>query len=140
MLAKGASEPSTGCPGYYSNIFIAPKHILHSILNFKQFNCYMHILNFKQFNCYMHIPTFKIPTVRKVGQLIQQGDFAFSIDLKDAYLHIPIVKHHHHFLKYVWPHQPYQWKVLPFRLAADLGCSPCSINPYCSFAITRFAC
>ena len=30
-------------------------------------------------------------------QLIQPGDYAFSIDLKNAYLHIPIVKHHHHF-------------------------------------------
>ena len=45
----------------------------------------------------MHIPTFKILTIRQVWQLIQQGDYAFSFDLKHAYLHIPIVKHHCHF-------------------------------------------
>ena len=26
------------------------------------------------------------------------GDYSFSIDLQDAYLHIPNVKHHHQFL------------------------------------------
>ena len=40
---------------------------------------------FKQFSHYMHIPTFKIPTIRHVQQFIQQGDYAFSIDFKDAY-------------------------------------------------------
>ena len=50
-------------------------------------------------------------------QLIQQGDYAFSIDLQDAYLHVPIVKHHCHFLYFVWCNVTYQWKVLPFGLA-----------------------
>ena len=35
-----------------------------------------------------------MPTIRQVQQLIQQGDYAFSIDHKDGYKHIPIVKHH----------------------------------------------
>ena len=39
------------------------------------------------------------------------------IDLKDAYLHVPMVKHHHCFLHFVWCNVPYQWKVLPFGLA-----------------------
>ena len=65
----------------------------------------------------MQIPSFRMPTLKHVWQLIQHGDYAFSIDLQDAYLHIPIVKHHHHFLHFVWCHVPYQWKVLPFRLA-----------------------
>ena len=41
-------------------------------------------------------------------------DYAFSIDLRDVYLHIPIAKHHHHFLWFVWQHKPFQWKVLSF--------------------------
>ena len=41
----------------------------------------------------MYIPSFKMPTIRQVWDLIQQG----CIDLKDAYLDIPIVKHHHYF-------------------------------------------
>ena len=75
------------------------------------------ILNLKHFNHYMYIPSFKMPTLKHVQQLIQHGDYAFSIDLQDAYLHIPIVRHHHHFLHCVWHNVPYQWKVLPFGLA-----------------------
>ena len=73
--------------------------------------------NLEHFNHYMHIPSFKMPTLKHVWQLIQHGDYAFSIDLQDAYLHIPIVKHHHGFLHFVWHNVPYQWKVLPFGLA-----------------------
>ena len=58
-----------------------------------------------------------MPTIQHVWQLHQHSDYAFSIDLQDAYLHIPIVKHHHHFLQFVWYIMPYQWKVLPFGLA-----------------------
>ena len=106
LLAKGATEPSSSVAGFYSSMFVVPKHTggLHPILNLKHFNHYM------------YIPSFKMLTLKNVQQLIQQGDFAFSIDLQDAYLHIPIVKHHHHFLHFVWHNLPYQWKVLPFGL------------------------
>ena len=65
----------------------------------------------------MHILSFKMPSLRHVQQLIQHSDYAFSIDLQDVYLPIPIVKHHCHFLCFVWYNVPYQWKVLPFGLA-----------------------
>ena len=106
LLAKGAIEPFSGGAGFYSSMFVVPKHT----------GGLWPILNLKHFNCYMHVPTSKMPTIRLVWQLIQHGDYAFSIDLQDAYLHIPIVKHHHHFLQFVWHNVPYQWKVLPFGL------------------------
>ena len=68
----------------------------------------------------MHIPSFKMPTIRHVWQLIQHGNYAFSIDLQDAYLHITIVKHHCHFLQFVWHNVPYQWKILSLGLATAL--------------------
>ena len=58
------------------------------------------MLNLKKFNIYMHIPTFKMPIIRQISQLIQQGYYAFSINVKDAYLHVPIVRQHH-FLHFV---------------------------------------
>ena len=81
------------------------------------------LFNLKWFNGYMYISTFKMPTIRQVWQLHRLVMF-FSIDLKDAYLHIPIVKHQHHFLWFVWQHKPYQWKVFPFVLASAIGFSP----------------
>ena len=41
-------------------------------------------------------------TNRWVLQLIQQVDYAFCIDLKDTYMHIPMVKHCHHILHLAW--------------------------------------
>ena len=107
LLAKGAIEPSSGDAGFYSSMFVVPKCT----------GGLRPILNLKHFNCFMHIPSFKLPTLKNIWQLIQQGDFAFSIDLQEAYLHIPIVKHHHHFLCFVWHNVPFQCKVLPFGLA-----------------------
>ena len=78
---------------------------------------------------------FKVPTIRWVQLLIQQGDYAFSIDLKDVYSYIPILKHHHHF--YAGQHKPYQRNILPFWPATALGFLHHLLNPYCSFAIRR---
>ena len=33
-----------------------------------------------------------MPPIKQVWQFIQYGDYAFSIVLKDAYLHVPIIK------------------------------------------------
>ena len=90
LLAKGAIEPSSSGAGFYSSMFVVPKHT----------GGLCPILNLKHFNCYMHIPSFKMPTLKTIWQLIQHGDFAFSIDLQDAYLHVPTVKHHHHFFTF----------------------------------------
>ena len=49
LLAKGAIEPSSGGAGFYSSMFVVPKHTggLHPILNLKHFNHYMNIPSFK---------------------------------------------------------------------------------------------
>ena len=81
----------------------------------------------------MHISSFKMPTIRQVWHLIEQSNYAFfSVDLKDAFLHIPIVKNHHHFSWFVW-----QWKVLSLGLLGPLGILLHLLNPYCSFAGAR---
>ena len=127
LLAKGATEPFSGGAGFYSSMFVVPKCT----------GGLRPILNLKHFNHYMHIPSFKMPTLKHVQQLIQHGDCAFSTDLQDAYLHVPIVKHHHHFLHFVWHNEPYQWKGLPFGLATALGFLRPSPNLLCSFAIVK---
>ena len=119
LLAKGAIETSSGGAGFYSSMFVVPKHTGGLRL----------ILNLKCFKCFMHIPSFKMPTLKNIWQLIQQGDFAFSIDLQDAYLHVPIVKHHRCFLCFVSCNVPNQWKVLPFGLATAPRVFTCLMKP-----------
>ena len=93
LFAKGAIEPSSGGAGFYSNLFVVPKCTAGL----------WPMLNFKWFNCYMHMSNVKMPTIRHVQQLFQCGDYAFAIDLKDTCLYVPVVKHHHNFfiLKYL---------------------------------------
>ena len=67
LLAKGAIEPSSGGASFYSSVFVVPKHT----------GGLRPILNLKCFNHFLHIPSFKMPTLKNVLQLIQQGDYAF---------------------------------------------------------------
>ena len=83
LLAKRAFDPLTDVAKFYFSVFVAPKY-LDGLCSF---------LNLKQFNHYMHIPSFRMPTIKQLWQLIQHGDYVFSIDFKDAYLYVPIVKH-----------------------------------------------
>ena len=53
LLAKGAIEPSSGGAGFYSSMFVVPKHTGGLSL----------ILNLKHINHFMHIPSFKMPTL-----------------------------------------------------------------------------
>ena len=61
LLAKGAIETSSGGAGFYSSMFMVPKHA----------GGLQPILNLKHFNCYMHISSFKMPTHKHGWQLIQ---------------------------------------------------------------------
>ena len=56
LLAKGVIEPSSGGAGFYSSVFVVPKHT----------GGLQPILNQKHFNHYLHIPSFKMPTTRHV--------------------------------------------------------------------------
>ena len=74
------------------------------------------LFNLKTFNHYMHMPTLKMSTIRQVWQLNQQGDYALCTDLKDASLHIVIVKHHHHIYINCLETQTLSQKALQFGL------------------------
>ena len=85
MLAKGAiKEIVDSSPGFYSTFFIVPKK-----------DCrWRPVLNLKKLNLYIKAKTFKMITPQKVLQFLEQGDWLASIDLKDAYFHIPIFPKH----------------------------------------------
>ena len=58
-------------------------------------------------------------TVKSVRQLIMYNDWAVSIDLTDAYLHIPIHPISRKYLLFVYNHQVFQFTALPFRMSLD---------------------
>ena len=82
MLQKGAIQEVTKVsPSYVSNIFIVPKKDggNRPIINLKPLN-----------SQFLSPPHFKMDTVKDVASLLLPGDYGASVDLKDAYFHVPI--------------------------------------------------
>ena len=107
MLEKGAIEKVSPSPGFYSRLFVVPKKDggFRPIINLKLLN--------KQ---YLDPPYFRMDTAKDVGLLLQEGDWAASIDLRDAYFHVPISRRFRRFLRFGWRKRLYQFRVLPFGL------------------------
>ena len=59
-------------------------------------------------------------TVKSVRQLIMYNDWAVSIDLIDAYLHIPIHPISRKYLLFLYDHQVFQFTALPFGMSLNL--------------------
>jgi hypothetical protein len=88
LLRKKAIEPAPSNPGFYSRIFEVPK----------KDGTMRPVINLKPLNRFVSVPKFRMASVSTVGRMIQDGDWAASIDLKDAFFHIPIHRRHRRFL------------------------------------------
>ena len=66
----------------------------------------------------LHIPPYKftMTTISSVRQTLRPGWFLASVDLKDAYWHVPIAKAFRPFLAFSAGQRNYQFRVLPFGL------------------------
>ena len=80
LKKRAVEEIIPECPGFYSRIFLVPKKNGKLRL----------IIDLSVLNRFVHVQSFKMETQRKVRNAISPNDWAFSLDLTDAYLHIPI--------------------------------------------------
>ena len=78
------------------------------------------ILNLKKFNRAVKKYRFRMEGLRQVRDWIQKDAWFCGMDLKDAFLHIPIHKSFRKFLRFWWLGSLLEWQVLPF----GLKCSP----------------
>ena len=93
LLQKGAIElvlQEQSKEGFYSRVFVIPK---------KGGGMRM-ILNVKPLNKFVNKIRFKMQTINSVLQDLNQGDWVAKVDLKDAYLQIPIHQNHKKFLRF----------------------------------------
>ena len=110
LLSKGAVEEIIPeCPGYYSRIFLLPKKNGKLRL----------IIDLSVLNHFVYTQTFKMETQKKVKDAIQLNDWAFSLDLTDAYLHVPIHRRSRKYLRFMLRGRVYQFKALPFGLSTS---------------------
>lgn len=93
--------------GFYSRYFLVPK----------KDGGLRPILDLRVLNRALAKRPFKMLTARRIMALIRPGDWFISVDLKDAYFHIPIAPRHRPFLRFALDGTAYQYKVLPFGLS-----------------------
>ena len=110
LLKKGAIEevhPSQMESGFYSRYFVVPK----------KGGGLRPILDLRRLNLALRTSKFKMLTVKSILSQIQPNTWFVTIDLKDAYFHIQIIKRHRKFLRFALEGKAYQYRVLPFGLA-----------------------
>jgi hypothetical protein len=93
--------------GFYSTYFLVPK----------KDGGVRPILNLKPFNRFMARQKFKMETLPGVLSVLPQGAWIASLDLKDAYFHVPIAKEYWQFLRFAVQGTHYQYRVTPFGLS-----------------------
>ena len=112
LLAKHAVErvpPDQEGQGFYSTFFVVPKKP----------QGLRPILNLKPFNQSVVRKGFTLDSVRSVRNELRPNDFAMSLDLKDAYYHVPVHPQHRRFLRFYFDGLHLQFRALPFGLSSS---------------------
>lgn len=110
MLTKRAVEiihPQNLSPGFYSRLFLVPKK------NGK----WRPVIDLSPLNKMVEKKKFKMETPRTVLSAIQRNQFMTSIDLTDAYFHVPIHPASRKYLRFVFGGTIYQFRSLCFGLS-----------------------
>ena len=108
LVAKGAVElaplPS---PGFYSRLFVV----------WKTSGSWRPVIDLSHLNRFVATSHFQMETIQSVLLSVRQGDWMASIDLKEAYLQVPIHPSSRHLLRFVFRSKVYQFKALCFGLS-----------------------
>ena len=110
MLDKHAIEPVSSCHpkgGYYSRLFLVRK----------KSGGWRPVIDLSRLNRHVITPHFKMETLDSVRLSLRKHDWAISLDLTDAYFHIPIYRKSRRFLRFHFMGKTYQFRALPFGLA-----------------------
>ncbi|VDI11365.1 Hypothetical predicted protein [Mytilus galloprovincialis] len=109
LLTKRAVEEvpvSSIDPGFYSRLFLVSKKT----------GGMRPVIDLSILNSYMIIPHFKMETNRSIRASILPGMWTTSLDLTDAYFHVPVCHSYRKFLRFVWNKRVYQFRALSFGL------------------------
>ena len=91
------------------------------------------------FNMSYHIPLHiyfccsKVPFDMVVRKWFQHGTMCAGLDIKDAFLHIPMDTKVKKFLWFKWKGKLYEWQALPFGLKCSLGIFTFMVKPIVRF-------
>ncbi|XP_045137221.1 uncharacterized protein LOC123519779 [Portunus trituberculatus] len=106
LLLKGAAYEVPPQPCFISRIFLVPKSTGGNRL----------ILDLSSLNSHIIAPYFHMHNHRSLAATLQPPAWMASIDLQDAYLHVPIRQCLHKYLAFSFGTKLYFFKTLPFGL------------------------
>ena len=111
LLMKGAIERVTNVTslGFYSRLFLVPKKT----------GDLRPVIDLSTLDCHMVVRHFKMETQGSVRSTIRSQEWTVSIDIRDAYLHIPMHQAVHKYLHFVVNKKVYQFTCLPFGLVTS---------------------
>jgi hypothetical protein len=75
------------------------------------------VFNLKALNQYVTAPHFKMETITEISKLITPNSYLVSIDVQDAFLHIPVHPNHRKYFRFSWRNHTYHFKTTPFGLS-----------------------
>ena len=108
FIAKGALElaplPS---PGFYSLLFVV----------WKTSGSWRPVIDLSHLIRFVDVSHFQMETIQSVLLSVRQGDWMASIDLKEAYLQVPVHPASRHVLRFMFRGTVYQFKALCFGLS-----------------------
>ena len=108
LLAKRAIVETSGDqPAWYSLVFLVPK----------KNGTWRPVFDLSQLNRHLVIPKFRMESALSIMSSLAKGDWAISIDIKDAYLHVPIHPQYQKYLHLASQGKVYKFTVLPFGIA-----------------------
>ena len=92
-MAKGAVRKVTPCADQFlSQIFLVAK----------KDGSYRPVINLRPLNQFMQQVHFKMENLGMMRDLLREGDWMASIDLRDAYLSVKIWEDHRKYLRFLW--------------------------------------
>ena len=92
--------------GFYSRLFLVPK----------PGKKWRPVIDLSVLNLHLSVPTFKMETAEVIRNSICKGEWVVSVDLTDAYFHIPIQKSQN-LLRFHVGGRSFQFRALPFSIA-----------------------
>ena len=109
LIAKNAMElvRNQKSLGFFNRLFLVPKPN----------NKWRPILDLSNLNVFLKVEKFKMETPETIRASLHQGEWATSIDFRDAYFHIPIQEQSRKYLRFHFRNRTYQFKALPFGLS-----------------------
>ncbi|KAM8977380.1 LOW QUALITY PROTEIN: uncharacterized protein RCH25_043896 [Pelodytes ibericus] len=120
---KGAIERACGDPCFVSNMFLVRK----------KSGEFRPVINLRSLNQHVTYRHFKIEGIHLLRDLLRERDWFSRLDLKDAYLTVPVHRDHRRFLQFFWQKRLWQFTCLPFGLSSAPWCFTKLLKPVMEF-------